>query len=140
MGYRFELAEERSLPIELSGESMRVEELMSPTLGEEERFVQLRELGNSRIERPEKSVEIVRARQGVTSWDNEWPETPETGVVMGYGPCERNKCGDTIAGSGSLNTTLRGSDIRSMNDGPGSSDRGPDDFSDAAKSYKTGFL
>ncbi|KAA8575094.1 hypothetical protein EYC84_004307 [Monilinia fructicola] len=140
MGYRFELAEERSLPIELSGESMRVEELMSPTLGEEERFVQLRELGNSRIERPGKSVEIVRAREGVTSWDNDWPETPETGVVMGYGPCERNKCGDTIAGSGSLNTTLRGSDIRSMNDGPGSSDRGPDDFSDAAKSYKTGFL
>ncbi|KAB8304447.1 hypothetical protein EYC80_003842 [Monilinia laxa] len=59
MGYRFELAEERSLPIELSGESMQVEELMSPTLGEEGGVVQLRELGNSKIERPGNSVGIT---------------------------------------------------------------------------------
>jgi len=95
---------------------------MSPTLGEEGGFVQLRELGNSKIERPGNSVGIVRARKRVTSWDDAWLEIPETGVVMGYGPCERNKCGDAVASMGSLNITLRGSDIRSTNCGTASSD------------------
>ncbi|QSZ37620.1 hypothetical protein DSL72_008719 [Monilinia vaccinii-corymbosi] len=87
-GYRFELAEERPLPVELSGEVMQARELASPTLGEEGRFVRLRGLESSKTERPESSAGMVRVRGRVASWDNEWPETLEMGVIMGYVPCK----------------------------------------------------
>ncbi|ESZ97340.1 hypothetical protein SBOR_2270 [Sclerotinia borealis F-4128] len=87
-GYRFELTEERLLPVELSGESMEVQELVSPTLGEEGRFVQLRGLRNGGTG---AESSIGRLSEGVTSWRDEWPEIPETGVVMGYGPSEKDR-------------------------------------------------
>ncbi|KAI9648369.1 hypothetical protein NHQ30_003002 [Ciborinia camelliae] len=113
-GCRWELAEARCFPAELSGESVKVAELVSPTLGEEGGFVQLRGLEESRIGKPGRSGGMARLGDRVACWENEWPETPETGVVMGFGSPESGKSNNSAGGKGSLDDILRGRDGRSM--------------------------
>lgn len=114
-GYRFELAEERSLPVELSGESMKIEELASPTLGEEGMYVQLRALEDSKISRPENTMDMGRFGGNVASWENEWPATPETGVMMGFGPSDRNTRHNSTENRGSVIDIRKKDDMRDPN-------------------------